>query len=156
MQQGATNRNATISCWAVGLFLLMAGAAAAQSPCLTVHTDDPVVFPNGSVQPAGTLTICDWKAFTPVEQIHRTYVNGTPVQLLRGRRSKNERDAAAPDEIYFHRSHEGWLELVGYARTYRGRSLTVDFRPKRESSPVNRLARATDEDGLLIVMASPH
>ena len=136
------------------------GVALAESaPCLTVNMQQPIVFPDGSEQAAGQLTLCDWKTYTPVAQLHRSYVNGQPIQMLLGRRTRNERLTSDPDEVYFRRDSAGRLVLLGYARTLRGRGVTVRF--QRQDSPrrVNQaLARAPErnDDLLIVMMARPH
>jgi len=149
--------------WAlfVGVLLsvIVLGPAFAEESCLTVNLAQPVVFPDGSEHAAGQLTLCDWKAFTPVDQIHRSYMDGRPVQLLMGRRSNTERSVTEPDEVIFRSDPSGRLELLGYSRTYHGRSLTVSFQPKNSPRKVDhRLARATreDDDLLIVMMARPH
>ena len=144
---------------AVLLSMIVAGHASAQSSCLTVNLARPVVFPDGSEQPAGRLTLSDWKAFTPVAQIHRSYMDGRPIQLLMGRRSTSERGITEPDEVFFRPDPDGRLELIGYARTYHGRSMTVSFQRQESPRKVDqRLARATEEDDdlLIVMMARPH
>ena len=150
--------------WAlIGGILLSAivlGQAFAQGPCLTVNLDRPVVFPDGSEHAAGQLTLCDWKAYTPVTQIHRSYMDGRPIQMLLGKRTHAERGPMEPDEMVFRSNGDGRLELIGYSRTLQGRSMTVSF--QKQNSPhhkVNhRLARATekDDDLLIVLMARPH
>ncbi len=144
---------------AVLLSVIVAGQASAQSSCLTVNLDQPVVFPDGSEHAAGQLTLCDWKAYTPVAQIHRSYMDGRPIQLLMGKRSTGERSVTEPDQVFFRPDPRGRLELIGYARTFHGRSMTVSF--QRQNSPRkvdHRLARATEEDDdlLIVMMARPH
>lgn len=144
---------------AVLLSVIVAGQVSAQSSCLTVTLHQPVVFPDGSEHAAGRLTLCDWKAFTPVAQIHRSYMDGRPIQLLMGRRSTSERSVTEPDQVFFRPDSYGRLELIGYARTYRGRSMTVSFQRQNPPRKVDhRLARATgeDDDLLIVMMARPH
>ncbi|NIL99372.1 MAG: hypothetical protein GTN89_00045, partial [Acidobacteria bacterium] len=103
-------------------------------------------------------TLCDWKAYTPVQQIHRSYVNGRPVQMLMGKHAITERSPEAPDEVFFRSRGDGRLELLGYSRTYKGRSVTVSFQKQDFPRPVDhRLARASKTDDLLIgLKARPH
>jgi len=145
---------------AVLLFAIVAAQAFAQGPCLSVNLGRPVVFPDGSEHVAGQLTLCDWKAYTPVAQIHRSYMDGRPIQMLMGRRSITERDPMEPDEVFFRSNGDGRLELVGYSRTIRGRSMTVSFQSQDSPRKVDhRLARATkkrSDDLLIVLMARPH
>jgi hypothetical protein len=159
-KEDAMRTKRKISHWAlcagVALSGLVAGPILAQARCLTVEVARPVVFPDGAEHAGGRLDLCDWKAFTPVSHLHRSYVNGRPIQLLMGRETTNERAAEAPNEVFFRVDVTGRLELVGYARTLRGRSVTVRFHGKDSQRNVNRPARAIQNDDLLIVMARPH
>ncbi len=143
---------------AVLLSAIVAAQAFAQGPCLSVNLGRPVVFPDGSEYVAGRLTLCDWKAYTPVTQIHRSYMDGRPIQMLMGRRSTTERSASEPDEVFFRSNGDGRLELLGYSRTIRGRSMTVHFQNKDSRKVNHRLARANkkDDDLLVVLMARPH
>jgi hypothetical protein len=138
--------------------VIVAVSAAAETPCLSVNLARPVVFPDGTERAAGQLTLCDWKTYTPVAQIHRSYVDGRPVQMLLGTRTTNERSASEPAEMFFRSDGYGRLELMGYTRTLRGRSVTVSFRGQDSPRKVDHaLARANERrDDLLIVMARPH
>jgi hypothetical protein len=151
----------TIIQWAlfVGVLLsaIVAGRTSAQAPCLTVDVAGTVVFPDGTEHSGGQLSLCDWKAYTPIARLHQSYVDGRPVQMLLGTRSTNERNISNPDEVFFRPDAAGRLELLGYARTFAGRSVTVSFQRQKPSTNVNRLARAREQkDDLLIVMARPH
>jgi hypothetical protein len=140
------------------LSAIVAAQAFAQGPCLSVNLGRPVVFPDGSEHLAGQLTLCDWKAYTPVTQIHRSYMDGRPIQMLMGTRSTTERSAEEPDEVIFRSNGDGRLELLGYSRTIRGRSMTVSFKNKDSRKVNHRLARANkkDDDLLVVLMARPH
>jgi len=152
----------TIIQWAlfVGVLLsaIVAGQASAESSCLTVNVPRIVVFPDGSEYSGGQLSLCDWKEFTPVARLHQSYVDGRPIQMLMGTRSTNERDATATDEVFFRVDATGRLELLGYARTLEGQSISVSFHRKTKSIDVNRLARARElqDDPRIAIMARPH
>ena len=160
MQANTIQRGITFIMGILLCSIVAGGAAAQTSVCLSVDVAQPVIFPDGSTSPAGELTLCDWKSFTPVQQLHRSYIDGRPVQLMLGRRSPNERKPGDPNEVYFRQTEGGELQLLGYTRTFRGESVTVRFpNDFKNSPPVNRLARAEREQAqepILIVMASPH
>lgn len=142
---------------AVGaLLLLMVPAPAYSGDCVSAQIESPMRFPDGHVQPAGRLTLCDWRELSPVMDVHRTYVNGRPVSMLLGRKTSNEGEGGIPSEVLFKFDEDGKLQLVGYVRSYRGRSETFLFEPGRErrSIETNRpLWHGTD---LLAVAARPH
>ncbi len=141
---------------AVVVFVGLQGAAQAQSPCVSAFVDEPIRFPDGDLRPAGRLTLCDWRRFSPVSHLHKTYVDGRPVNLLLSRIYTAEREADSPAEFHFQRNGQGQLELIGYVQSTSGRSVMFLFahpnRPKRIE--VSRPARSGDD--FLVVMARPH
>ena len=70
----------------MGTLLLLAPAPVSAGDCVSAQIESPMRFPDGHVQPAGRLTLCDWRELSPVMDVHRTYVNGRPVSMLLGRR----------------------------------------------------------------------
>ena len=139
--------------------VIVVSHTAAETPCLTVNLARPVIFPDGAEHAPGQLTLCDWKTYTPIAQIHRSYVDGHPIQMLMGTLTSNEREVTEPSEVFFRADGRGRLELLGYARTLQGRSVTVSF--QRQDSPRkvdHALARANErrDDLLIVLMARPH
>jgi hypothetical protein len=100
------------------------GGALAEGRCLSVVLDAPIQLPDGSVHPAGELTLCDSHAFSPSTSLHRTLVNGMPVAMLRSRRLINESSPNAPATMMFERSPEGPFRLIGYVVPSRSGSVT--------------------------------
>ena len=155
-------RAKTIIQWAlfVGVLLsaIVAGQTWAEAPCLSVDVPRPVVFPDGTEQSPGRLSLCDWKSYTPVARLHQSYVDGRPIQMLMGSRSINERHPESADEVFFRADMHGRLELLGYARTFEGRSISVSFLRREDSTNVNRLARVGEQENDLriAIMARPH
>ncbi len=99
------------------LALVGPGLAWAQSPgdCLRVEVPSPMVLPDGSVHPAGTLELCMSGTFSPVAALHTTRIEGATVGLLLSRRGKSEEPVRDDPYVLFHRTPEGSLELLGYA-----------------------------------------
>ena len=95
------------------VFLAGAPAAAGEGDCITANIDLPIRFPDGSVEAPGQLTLCDWRTFSPVVNIHRSYVNGRPVNMLLGRRRASEGGGRVPSEMFFTRAGD---ELELYVR----------------------------------------
>lgn len=111
------NPNRIAAALIVGVAILGPAAARAQSTgdCLRVGVPSPIVLPDGSVHPAGTLVLCMSRAYSPVASLHRTYVDGRHMGLLLSRRGRSEGPAEKHPQVLFRRTHEGALELLGYA-----------------------------------------
>jgi hypothetical protein len=98
------------------LLLSPAAWSGGSGRCISALVPDPVVLPDGSVQPAGQLRICLARALSPVAGLHETYVDGRAV----GRFISQAGQAEAGDEaetpfFVFRRSPAGALVLEGYA-----------------------------------------
>ena len=141
---------------AIGTVLLLAPAPVQASDCVSAEIESPMRFPDGRVHPSGRLTLCDWKEFSPVVDVHRTYVNGQPVSMLLGRKSSNEGGGGIPSEILFTFDDEGRLELVGYVRSARGRSETFLFEPRRRRERIEANRPPWHGTEQLVVAARPH
>lgn len=84
--------------------------------CISALVPDPMVLPDGSVQPAGLLRICLARAFSPVAGLHETYVDGRAVGRFISRAAQAEAGGEAETPFFvFRRSPAGALVLEGYA-----------------------------------------
>lgn len=101
----------------VGAAIVLQGAGWAQSTgdCLRVEVPSPMVLPDRSVHPPGTLQLCMRRPYSPVASLHGTSVNGMSVGVLMSRRSRSEGPAERNPYVVFRRTLEGRLELLGYA-----------------------------------------
>jgi hypothetical protein len=97
-------------------------AAASSQACVSVRLDAPFRLPDGSVHPAGELTLCDTRAFSPVVSLHQVLVDGSIVGMFQSRRRGTEMSLSAAPEVVFERDPEGTLALVGYILSDSGRS----------------------------------
>ena len=84
--QGSRSARRVAIAFAAVACVLAPGLLHADSGCVRVRTDAPVLLPDGGLYPEGTLTLCDSLALSPVTSLHKTYVNGRPVGLLASRR----------------------------------------------------------------------
>lgn len=89
--------------------------AATRGECVTAVVESPFRLPDGLLYPAGTLTLCDYGAFSPVDTLHRILVSGSSVGLFRSRRRSAEDGSLSSPEVVFNRDADGNLELIGYA-----------------------------------------
>jgi hypothetical protein len=71
------------------------------------------VFPDGTVHPAGTLTLCV-ADYSPVASYHKVLVNGIPSGLLFSRRRNAEVGRREEPVVLFRRRDSGELRLLGY------------------------------------------
>jgi hypothetical protein len=97
--------------------------AAASTECATVHVNAPFRLPDGLLYPAGALTLCDSRTFSPVDNLHRVLVGGSSVGLFVSRRRYAEARATDSAEFLFRHGTDGTLELVGYTVPRSGRSI---------------------------------
>ena len=103
--------------------------AATRGECVTAVVESPFRLPDGLLYPAGTLTLCDYGAFSPVDTLHRILVSGSSVGLFRSRRRSAEDGSMASPEVVFNRDSEGNLELIGYATPSSGRVTAYRMKP---------------------------
>lgn len=108
----------------VSLLLLIAALAPPSSAnphqerrCVSADVDSPIVLPDGSRHPAGSVKICMSRAHSPVASFHETCVNGSQIGMYPSRTFLNEEDEAGVRDPYmvFRRDSSGQLVLQGYA-----------------------------------------
>jgi len=97
--------------------------AASPRECVTVHVDAPFRLPDGLLYPAGVLTLCDSRTYSPVDNLHRVLVGGSSVGLFVSRRRNAEAQLLGSPEILFTHGADGNLDLIGYTVMKSGRSI---------------------------------
>ena len=96
--------------------VLAAPNHAASGPgCVSVAVAEPVELPDGSVHPAGSLSLCIGAPLSPITALQRVSIGGMPVGILLSRRGVSEGPATAEPSMLFRRDETGRLHLVGYA-----------------------------------------
>jgi hypothetical protein len=135
----------------------VAGSSAA---CVTVHIQVPFRLPDGIVHPAGALTLCDSRTYSPVASLHQVLVDGETIGLFQSRRRGTEfgGDAAAP-EVVFERDLEGVLALVGYILPDKGHGIAFKMNGVNESWKFARRPRAAGGSApvaALLTVSSAH
>jgi hypothetical protein len=106
--------------------------AAPRHPCVTAQMEEPFRLPNGMLYPAGALTLCDSRTFSPVGNLHKILVGGSNVGLFVSRVRKAEMRYVDSAQLLFTHAADGSLELVGYTVPKSGRS--VAYRLKSEAA----------------------
>ena len=126
----------------VAVLLLSQGAAfAAKDICITVEVPDPIRLPDGSEHPAGLLTLCLHRDWSPVLSLHKTYINRAPIGMFLSRRGVSEGPAEAESYVMFSREPDGRLRLDGYALPCQGHMETYSLhQPTRRKAKDSVLA----------------
>jgi hypothetical protein len=96
---------------------------AAGGTCVSARVGSPFRLPDGALHPAGTLTVCRTRTFSPVADLHLISVDHRPMGMFMSRNGIAEGVATQAPEIVFRRNVQGHLELLGYTTPTRGRSL---------------------------------
>lgn len=98
--------------------------------CVSVRVDASFRLPNGLLYPAGALTLCDVRTFSPVSELLRISVDGSSVGLFLSRKRSAESQSMELPEVVFERDREGNLELIGYSVQSSGRSFAYRLRSR--------------------------
>ena len=154
--RGGWARIGLLAAGVIGAALLPASAPVQAADCVSAEIASPILFPDGDVRPSGRLTLCDWKSFSPVMDVHRTYVDGRPVNMLLGKKTRNEGGGDSPSEILFTADDQGRLDLVGYVRSAGGRSQTYLFEARRGRERIEANRPPWHGTDLLVVAARTH
>src|SRR6185503_4457769 len=85
------------------------------------------------IYPAGTLTLCDAGAFSPVDTLHRVFVAGSSVGVFRSRRHDAEAGSLEAPQVLFNRDGDGHLELIGYAMPTSGHVWAYRMKPRSDA-----------------------
>ena len=89
------------------------GAFAGGSRCSSAEIDRPFRLPNGSVYPAGKLTVCRNAEHSPVSFPHAIYVNRIPVGMFPSRREPLEASRSEERYVIFAVEKENVVRLSG-------------------------------------------
>jgi hypothetical protein len=100
--------------WAVlAAWCALASARGADGRCLRADVPSPIAFPDGTVRPAGILTLCVTN-YSPVAAFHNVSLDGLPLGMLFSKRSIAEGSDVKEPIVLFRRQNTGELRLVGY------------------------------------------
>lgn len=84
--------------------------------CISADVDSPIVLPDGSKHPVGSLTICESRIHSPVASPHETRINGSQVGMYLSRTFLNGDGVESRDPcMVVQRDAHGGLVLEGYA-----------------------------------------
>ena len=108
--------------------------ARASTVCVTARVDFPIALPDGTDEPAGSLTLCDVGSFSPVTRVQRLLMNGRSVGLFLAQSRTAEASAEDPPVMLFASDGRGRMTLVGYTAPSGTRSLTHVFSARPRAS----------------------
>ena len=147
---------------AVATLVVVMGLPALAAPtgdCVSVRIDAPFRLPDGTVRPAGQLTLCDTREYSPVIELHSVLVNGASVGMFQSRRHSNEIGPIEAPQVLFERESEGTLALIGYVVPSAGRSLSFRLRSasarRSEPAPTVSAPMATAPIAAILAVAAP-
>jgi hypothetical protein len=137
----------------IGLATLASASwAQDRGACVAADVPEAFILPDGSLHPAGRLTLCTVQAFTPVVGLHRVLAEGGSASLVMSRRGRPEANAERP-EILFRRLPDGSLELIGYVLTNGRKSWSYALqRSNRNGFADSSLAGAAQDSGDLVTL----
>ena len=102
--------------------VLFTTAPAAARTCTSALVDEVFTLPDGSVHPAGRLTLCLGSESSPVFALQRTFVDGRPVGMFTSRREIVEHAGEEEHYLIFHRRPGRPMQLTGYGQPSSGRT----------------------------------
>ncbi len=107
--------------------------AASSGQCVTARLNAPFRLPDGVLYPAGTLTICDGGAYSPVDNFQRILVEGSAIGLFVSVRRNAELRSMDLPQVVFKRGADGSLSLIGYTLPSLGRSVAYRLKSQDET-----------------------
>jgi hypothetical protein len=101
---------------------LDAAHARAGGRCISADVPSPIVLPDGSAHPAGSLRLCVGGEFTPETRFHEAQIDGRSIGLFIGLTRMSEGGEPGDPVVLFERNADGNLLLTGYAVPEDGRT----------------------------------
>ena len=139
--RGRLSAIALLAVTAAALLITQPAVADSSKACVSVRIDGPFRLPDGVVYPAGELTLCDTRSYSPVSQLHVVLVNGSAVGQFQSRRRSTEIGVISAPEVVFEREPAGTLTLIGYILPFGGRSIAFRLKTEGESLQASRRGR---------------
>ncbi len=115
---------------AVLVTAIAGGGTAVAGPsavCVVAQVNAPILLPDGSEHPAGSLKLCGGPAFTPVTVFQKAFVDGRAVGYFASRTRAAEAEPGGPPIMTFIKTASGKLALAGYALPSQGRNTAYIF-----------------------------
>ncbi len=123
------------------LVMFFGAGSAFAGTCTSAVLEEAFVLPDGTERPAGTLTLCVERTFSPVQSLHRISVDGMPIGMALSRHSTTELPDARTPAMVFERAADDRLYLLGYVSPGRDQLKVFAMRPKVTLDP-ERIAEA--------------
>ena len=116
--------------------------ASPSGDCVTARVDAPFRLPDGQLYPAGVVTVCDVRTFSPVRELHKILVDGSSIGLFLSRKRSAEVRSLALPEVVFERDGEGNLTLIGYSVRSAGRNIAYRLKSREDILQVSAPRRS--------------
>jgi hypothetical protein len=102
-------------CLAVAFsFAVSPSVAQGRGECVTSNVPEAFTLPDGTVHPAGRLTLCTVLALNPVTGVHRVWMEGDGASIVLTRRARAEAGPDTGPAFVFRRVQGAPLDLVGF------------------------------------------
>jgi len=103
--------------FAAGVAILVAasGPSLAAASCFSADLSDSFLLPDGRQYPAGRLTICNERSFSPVAVQTSFKVDGMPVGMAISRSASSQQTDVNDNVFMFARRSDRTLRLLAYA-----------------------------------------
>lgn len=136
-----------------------ASAAVAQErgTCITAKVPEAYTLLDGTMHPAGRITICSQLMLNPVTGLHRIWAEGEGAAFAMSRRFQPREFSDGRATLLFRRDPGGTLDLVGYVVPFNHRAWSYILRHTgghRMAEPT-ALDAARPEGELVTLLASP-
>ncbi len=114
MGKGRKSFNIVLGVALLAWLLAWTAPVMAAGPILAAQVDEPFEV-NGELYPAGKLHVKSLGNYSPTQIINEIWVDDICLGYLLARRGVAESDQAFQDAMFFTRSREGHLVLIGYS-----------------------------------------
>jgi hypothetical protein len=121
---------------------------------VTANVPGPIVLPDGTSHPAGSICLCLTERLSPVAGLHETIVDGHPVGMFLSRYGPIEASPADHDKptLHFVRTVDGSWILEAYAINVGKR--VILFKLRDDLVPERRLDSVRRPQGEAVVRAA--
>ena len=106
--------------------------AQGRGECVTSEVPEPFTLPDGTMHPAGRLTLCGVLALNPVTGVHRVWLDGTGASIVLTRRTRAEAGPNSEPAFLFRRVQGAPLDLVGFVVSDGRQTWTYTLRREAE------------------------
>ena len=130
-------------------------ASAASDDCVSANVPGPIMLPDGTFHPPGTIRVCLTDRLSPVAGVHETSIAGRPVGMYLSRVKRLEATPESrPDPLFeFTRTEDGIWILDAYSMPDGNRVVLYQLRPATPRSPRIATTRAAAGSEVTVMAA---